>query len=71
MTATQLYIKKWAEQQGISAAELARVANVSYDSMYAIFNNESRPRLDTLERLAIVLQCTVLDLLEPCLDGMG
>jgi transcriptional regulator with XRE-family HTH domain len=63
MTKTRFRVRELAEQQGISAAKLARLADVSYDTVYAIFRNEGNPTLASLEKLAAALGCKVTDLI--------
>lgn len=54
----------------LKAAELARAAGVNRSAVTALANNRaSRVELATLERLCIVLDCRLADLLEIVPDG--
>ena len=56
----------------LKAAELARAAGVNRSAVTALANNRaSRVELATLERLCIVLDCQLADLLEIVPDGVS
>ena len=59
-------VKRWREEKGISAAELARRAGISKGYLSELENdrvNSPRPSADVLYRLATALDVTVADLL--------
>jgi transcriptional regulator with XRE-family HTH domain len=64
MTKTRFRVKELARQQGLSAAKIARLADVSYDITYALFRDEGNPTLASLKKIAAALGCKVSDLIE-------
>ena len=59
-------------QRQFKAAELARAAGVNRSAVTALANNRARRvELATLERLCIVLDCQLADLLEIVPDGVS
>ena len=53
-----------AAEHGLSKAELARRAGVGYGTLIGIVNRGTRPRLDTLGKLARVLGVKPSELLQ-------
>lgn len=78
MSSPRICIKEIAEQKGFDAAKLARRADMSYSTVWSLWNNPHRLNvpLKTLVRIADVLGVEVNDLLRndkdhPPTDGTG
>lgn len=56
-------IKEKREEKGLSGAELARRIGLERESLSRIEHGHTTPRLQTLEKIAEVLNCHVRDLL--------
>lgn len=57
-------IKRIREAQGISLAELARMADISKGYLHSLENQTpANPTLDTLQRVANALEVTIADLI--------
>jgi transcriptional regulator with XRE-family HTH domain len=66
MSSPRICIKEIAEQKGFDAAKLARKADMSYSTVWSLWNNPHRMNvpLKTLVRIADVLGVEVNDLLK-------
>lgn len=58
-------IKKSIDMSGISKSELSKMLGISYPTMLSIYNGEATSiRLDTLEKLCLILTCTPNEILK-------
>lgn len=57
-------IKDYLRENGISQAELARRAEVSESTVSNIVNKRCTPSIDTADRIAKAMGCTLTALLE-------
>lgn len=60
----KLLIKEIAKQRGITLNEIAERVGIAQPSISRIINGVFNPKLDTLERIADVLQVNISDLFE-------
>jgi DNA-binding Xre family transcriptional regulator len=61
----RLRIRQIAEHKGLSRTRLSRLAELDYDTVNAIWNNDKRDvSLSTLIKLSIALQVDVSELYE-------
>lgn len=60
----QSHLWKLRTQKGFTVRQLAQAAEIADSTLSVIENNLTDPRLSTLIRLSIVLECSVLDLFE-------
>jgi DNA-binding Xre family transcriptional regulator len=59
----KLVIKEQIEASGMSVAQVARLANISNDTLYALCREPNKPvNTRTLEKIAKVLNVSVKDL---------
>jgi len=56
-------IKKKRDFLGISQKQLSQKANISQSSIHYIESGQNSPTIETLEKIAIALGITVIDLL--------
>lgn len=63
-------MKEIAEAQGYNVSSLQQRANVTYPTLYAIWNNQTRnPEFATLLKIANALNVATADLIEEEEDG--
>ncbi len=56
-----LRLREWRERRGYSLRVLARLAEVSFSTLYRIESGEMSPTVAMLEKLAKALEITVRD----------
>jgi len=60
----RLRVREIAETQGLDATKLARLANVGYNIIRAIFNDpDYNPTFETLQKIAQALNVKVTELI--------
>ncbi|MEF3304161.1 helix-turn-helix domain-containing protein [Paenibacillus sp. GYB003] len=56
-------LKKYREALGLSTTELASLSDVGQSTISSIENDNQSPRVETLERLCVPLNISIVDLL--------
>ena len=65
----RLRVKEVAQEKGFSMGKLSRAADITYRTIQRIYNEPGyTPTIDTLEKIAKALWCSIHDLIEEVPD---
>jgi DNA-binding Xre family transcriptional regulator len=65
----RLRVKEVAQEKGFSMGKLSRAADITYRTIQRIYNEPGyTPTIDTLEKIAKALGCSIHDLIEEVPD---
>ena len=65
-------VKEIAKEKGFSMGRLSRASDITYRTIQRIYNEPGYiPTIDTLEKIAKALGCSIHDLIEEVPDDAG